>query len=90
MRGNSRGKKEEGNTTIEGQRSREGPKDAKQKPTNRGVQLEAEALAERQSRQTDNTTTNDRVGGNNAVGLERRGANVDAEGVKWATLQPTN
>ncbi len=90
MRGNSRGRKEEGNTTIEGRRSRDGPKDAKQKPTNGGAQLEAEALAERQSRQTDNTTTNDRVGGNNAVGLERRGANVDAEGVKRATLQPTN
>ena len=47
MRGNSRGRKEEENTTIEGQRSREGPKDAMQQPTNGGVQLEAEALAER-------------------------------------------
>ena len=47
MRGNSRGRKEEENTMIEGQRSREGPKDATQQPTNRGVQLEAEALAER-------------------------------------------
>ena len=48
MRGNSRGRKEEENTMIEGQRSREGPKDATQQPTNRGAQLEAEALAERQ------------------------------------------
>ena len=41
MRGNSRGRKEEENTTIEGQRSREGPKDATQQPTNGGAQLEA-------------------------------------------------
>ncbi len=41
-------------------------------------------------RQTGNTTTNDRVGGNGAVALKRRGADVDAEGVKQATLQPTN
>ena len=46
-RGNSRGRKEEKNMTIEGRRSREGPKDATQQPTNGGVQLEAEALAER-------------------------------------------
>jgi len=45
--GNSRGRKEEENTTIEGQRSREGPKDVTQQPTNGGAQLEAEALAER-------------------------------------------
>ena len=47
MRGHSRGRKEKENTTIEGRRSREGPKDATQQPTNGGVQLEAEALAER-------------------------------------------
>jgi len=48
MRGNSRGRKEEENTTIEGRRSREGPKDAMRQPTNGGTQLEAEALVERQ------------------------------------------
>jgi hypothetical protein len=47
MRGHSRGRKEEENTTIEGRRSREGPKDAMQQPTNGAAQLEAEALAER-------------------------------------------
>jgi hypothetical protein len=30
------------------------------------------------------------VGGNGAVALKRRGANLDAEGFKRATLQPTN
>jgi hypothetical protein len=34
MRGNSRGRREEENTTIEGRRNREGPKDATQQPTN--------------------------------------------------------
>ena len=38
----------------------------------------------------DNTTTNDQVGGNGAVGLKCRGANLDAEKVKRATLLPTN
>jgi hypothetical protein len=38
----------------------------------------------------DNTTTNDRVGGDGVVALERRCANLDAEGVKQATLQTTN
>ena len=33
----------------------------------------------------DNTTTNDRVGGNGAVGLKRRGTNLDAEKVKGNT-----
>jgi len=46
MRGNSRGRKEEENTTVERRRSREGPKDATQQQTNGGVQLEAEALSE--------------------------------------------
>ena len=49
MRGNSRGRKEEENTTIEGRRSREGPKVATQQPTNGAAQLKAEALAERWS-----------------------------------------
>jgi len=48
MRGNSRGGKEEENKTIEGQRSREGPKVATQQPTNGAAQLKAEVLAERQ------------------------------------------
>ena len=43
----SRGGKEEENMTIEGRRSREGPKDVMQQPTNGGAQLEAEALTER-------------------------------------------
>ena len=47
MRGSSRGRKEEENTTIEGRRSREGPKHATQQPTNGGVQLEAEALSDK-------------------------------------------
>ena len=34
----------------------------------------------------DNMTTNDRVGGDGVVALERRGANLDVEGVKQATL----
>jgi hypothetical protein len=38
----------------------------------------------------DNTTTNDRMGGDGAVAIKRRGADLDAEGVKRATLQPTN
>jgi len=38
----------------------------------------------------DNTTSNDRVGGSGAVALERRCADLDVEGVKRATLQPTN
>ena len=46
MRGNSRGRKEEENTTVEGQRSREGPEDATQQQINGGAQLEAEALSE--------------------------------------------
>ena len=41
-------------------------------------------------RQTGNMTTNDRVGGNGAVAIKHRGADGDAEGVKRATLQPTN
>jgi hypothetical protein len=49
IRRNSWGRKEEENMAIEGQRSREGPNDATQQPTNGGAQLEAEAeaLAER-------------------------------------------
>ena len=59
MRGNSRGRKEEENTMIEGRRSREGPKDATQQPTNGGAQLEAEALAERR-RQANGQHNNQR------------------------------
>ena len=62
MRGNSRGRKEEENTTIEGRRSREGPKDATQQPTNGGAQLEAEALAERR-RQVNGQHDNQRLSG---------------------------
>ena len=57
-------------------------------------------------RQTGNTTTDDQVGGDGAVAIKRRVADLDAEGVrcvrwereggqkcggvKLATLQPTN
>ena len=70
MRGNSRGRKEEENTTIEGQRSREGPKDAKQKPTNGGAQLEAEALAERR-RQANGQHDNQRSSGGRWCGCDK-------------------
>ena len=62
MRGNSRERKEEENMTIEGQRSREGPKDATQQQTNGGAQLEAEALAERR-RQANGQHDNQRSSG---------------------------
>ena len=38
----------------------------------------------------DNTTTDDQVGGNGAVALKCRDTDLDAKGVKQATLQPTN
>ncbi len=78
--------------TIEGRRSREGPKDATQQPTNGGAQLEAEALAERRRQangQHDNQRP-DREGGSSGVALKCRGVDLDAEGVKQATLQPIN
>ncbi len=69
----------------------EGPNDATQQPTNGG------GLNERQrrwlrggDRQTGNTTTNYWVGGDGVVVIKCRGADWDAEGVKQATLQPTN
>ena len=62
MRVNSRGGKEEENTMVEGGRSREGPKDATQHPTNGGAQLEAEVLAERQ-RQANGQQDNQRLSG---------------------------
>jgi len=67
MRANSRGGKEEENTMVEGRRSREGPKDATQQPTNGGVQLEAEALAERQ-RQANGQQDNQRLSGGERCG----------------------
>ena len=67
MRGNSRGRKEEENMTIEGRRSREGPKDAMQQPTNGGAQLEAEALAERR-RQANGLHDNQRSSGGQQCG----------------------
>ena len=61
-----------------------------QQTTNGGVQLKAEALAERQ-RQANGQHDNQRsVGGDGVVVLKCRGADLDAEGVKRATLQPTN
>jgi len=74
MKGNSRGRKEEENMTIEGQRSREGPKDAMQQPTNGGAQLEAEALAERR-RQANGQHDNQQLRGGQRCscgGVQRR------------------
>ena len=70
MRGNSRGRKEEENTTIEGGRSGEGTKDATQQPTNGGAQLEAEALAERR-RQANGQHDNQRSSGGQRCGCVR-------------------
>jgi len=47
---------------IEGQRSREGPKDVTQQPTIGGAQLEAEALAERR-RQANGQHVNQQLSG---------------------------
>jgi len=70
MRGNSRRRKEEENMTIEGQMSREGPKDATQPPTNGGAQLEAEALAERR-RQANGQHDNQSSSGEQRCGCVR-------------------
>ena len=67
MRGKSRGRKEEENTTIEGRRSREGPKDAMQQRTNGGAQLEAEVLVERR-RQANGQHYNQRSSGGQRCG----------------------
>jgi hypothetical protein len=75
MRGNSRERKEEENMTIEGQRSREGPKDATQQQTNGGAQLEAEALAERR-RQANGQHDNQRSSGGQRCGCVNRNTTI--------------